>query len=340
MKDVFYGDKWNSASHWISKPFKQNENDLREPILHARLSAAGAKHCIVEYRGHAAHDERHLLRLYMEYCPLGDLRELLCSHAKFDLGNQCDMRDANNDEIPGMPIPPRALWEFFKGMAEAACILAGGNTSKGSSIRSDPDWQVIVHRDLKPSNIFLSLPLASNGGDIPIVKVGDFGISVPEDYEALENPYGMVGAGTRGWKAPEFHRYYGDDDVPHHPLTSATDVWAIGRIMLALIELTPGVGKFKQLPDVQYNDDANGEVVHSKERPHLVKRYGKRMYELVDRCLRPQPDDRISADKLYKEIKQHLDETDSPLDRNGKRLSPQLAEDEYLMHRTDMRWAK
>lgn len=174
-----------------------------------------------------------MARIYMEYCPHSDLANLLGNHARYDKANGHPMLDEDGAELPGVPIPRAALWSFFEDLAEAACSMAYGcNPLDGNSVHEH--WQPIIHRDLKPENVFLALPVK----DIPVLKLGDFGIAVPEKYEALSNPMGMLGAGTKGWRAPEQALSSGGIE-PIFPLSSATNVWSIGRIMLALVELLP-----------------------------------------------------------------------------------------------------
>lgn len=311
---------------WISNNFTGNESWLRERAMLAQLSAVGSASGIVKYRGATtAADPKHKQRLYMEYCPHGDLMDLLCAHAKSESGLSA-MYDDNNEPIPQVRFPVRALWSFFKDLAAAACIMAYGYNPLDPSSHEPDDWDEIIHRDLKPRNIFLAAPVAETGRGIPVCKVGDFGISVPRDYEPLSNPEDMQNAGTPGWKAPECNPYPADSEH-NHELSSATDVWAIGRIMLALMELPV---KFP-LPKIRYYDEDEGHVI-VKEKAQLAATYGVGLYNLVEKCLEPIPDDRIAAQDLLRAIDRHL--------RNFAVTLPlELGDGDVLEYAHEMRWA-
>lgn len=185
---------------WISNNYTGNEHWLRERVMHAQLSSVGNRSGIVQYRGATSKkdrgDEKWIQRIYMEYCPHGDLMDLLCEHAK------TDGRDPkfNEDGQPIAPvrIPTRALWSFFKDLAAAACIMECSYNPLHDDYHAPEDWEEIIHRDLKPSNIFLAAPLAKTNRGIPVCKLGDFGLTVPREYKPLRNPEDMRRAGTPG----------------------------------------------------------------------------------------------------------------------------------------------
>ena len=313
---------------WISNNYTGNENWLRERAMHAQLSSVGSRSGIVQYRGATSKagqgDEEWIQRIYMEYCPHGDLMALLHAHAKTDgFGPQLDHHD---EPIPQVRIPVQALWSFFKDLAAAACIMESGYNPLNNYRRAPDDWQEIIHRDIKPHNIFLAAPLAESGRGIPVCKVGDFGLTVPREYEPLSNPQGMWRSGSRGWKAPEYNPY-AEDSEHWHELTSATDIWAIGRIMLALMELpirTPP-------PQVRYDDENDGNVV-VEARDQLVATYGEELYGLVEKCLQPEPDERIKAQNLLRAI-------DRQINNLSVTLPLELGEGDVLEHAQEMRWA-
>lgn len=260
----------------------------------------------------------------MEYCPHGDLMDLLCGHAKSDGRNP--WYDEDSQPIPQVPIPVRALWSFFKDLAAAACIMESGYNPLDRSSREPDEWDEIIHGDLMPSNVFLAAPLAASSRGIPVCKLGDFGITVPRDYESLSNPEDMRVAGTRGWKSPECDSYPADFEH-NHELTSATDIWAIGRIMLALMELPVRY----PLPKIRYDDEDEGHVI-VKARDQLVATYGVELYDLVEKCLETTPEDRIAAQDLLRAIDRHL--------RNIPVTLPlKLEEGDVLEYAHDMRWA-
>jgi serine/threonine protein kinase len=293
--------------------------------MHAQLSSVGSASGIVQYRGATTPAEQNRIqRLYMEYCPHGDLMDLLLAHAKSD--GVSSYLDDDDQPIPQVPIPVRALWSFFKDLAAAACIMESGYNPLDRDIDTPDDWEEIIHRDLKPANIFLAAPLAKAGRGIPVCKVGDFGLTVPREYEPLLNPEGMCCAGTPGWKAPEYNPYPEDLEI-YHELSSATDIWAIGRIMLSLMELP-----IKSPPPVvRYDDEDEGHVV-VEARAQLVATYGDELYDLVRKCLEPTPDDRIKARDLLRAI-------DRQLNNPTVTLPLELEEGDILDYTQEIRWA-
>jgi serine/threonine protein kinase len=119
--------------------------------MHAQLSSVGSAHNIVEYLGATTYTNKRSLRLYMEYCPHGDLADLLCKHAKFDRANKGPMFDDNNEPVPEVKIPVRALWTFFRDLATAACIMHLGRNPLESGAQDPACWTEIIHRDLNPA---------------------------------------------------------------------------------------------------------------------------------------------------------------------------------------------
>ncbi|KAA6376110.1 MAG: putative serine/threonine-protein kinase Nek3, partial [Streblomastix strix] len=156
------------------------------------------------------------LCLVLEYCPGGNLR---------------DMIDKN---IKKMSIKDRKM----KGYRYGYQILMGTNVlhSKG-----------IIHRDLKPENI-----LIDRYGNI---KIADFGLA-----SKLPSKSYLHAAGTKNYAPPE---------TEQNRMTSESDVWSIGVIIIEVItgehpfegrtqtETLSNIssGKYKPLPDY-----INGEL--------------------------------------------------------------------------------
>jgi serine/threonine protein kinase len=219
----------------MNNPSTPREFGPREVVMHWRLGSSASSRTIVRFRGQHIWEKYFLSRIYMEYCPHGDLGSLFCKHAKVNW-DQTLVQDEDGQSMDPIRIPIRAIWSFFEDLAEAACNMAYGRDPL------DPatvplDWQTIIHRDLKPHNVFLGLPRTPGERGIPELKLGDFGLAVPHNFPAMVNPRDMVKEGTQGWRAPE-HSVNALRHQPVHLLSSATDIWATGRIMLALVELS------------------------------------------------------------------------------------------------------
>lgn len=221
-------------------------------------------------------------------------------------------------------IPRRATWSFFEDLAEAASSMAHGHDPLDPMSLQRGNWQTVIHRDVKPVNIFFGLPRTPGKRGIPELKVGDFGLAVPHNYK--ENPEQIVGVGTATYRAPE-QSANALNHRPVHKLSSATDVWAVGRITLLLVELSsPRPG------EVFYGKTYQGKVQHAPEKEQRLKLYGGKLYELIENCLEPVPDDRTTASLLLKSIREYLDD-----DREGP--PPRLEEDDSLQYTADLVWS-
>jgi serine/threonine protein kinase len=135
----------------------------------------------------------------------------------------------------------------------------------------------------------------------------------------------MRNPGTPGWKAPEFNRYPPDFEISHE-LSSATDIWAIGRVILALMELPIG-----RLPVVRYDDENEGRV-DVQTKAQLVAAHGEELYGLVEKCLEPNPEDRVRARDLLRAI-------DRQINNLPVTLPLELENGDVLEYAQELRWA-
>lgn len=97
----------------------------------------------VAYRRYL-HDQVH--RIYMEYCPHGDLKKLYKRYRKFR--SVCQVGRINFEvlKLSRLYMPEPFLWDVFHHLVEAAVAMQYGPTDGG--------WggYEIVHRDIKPAN--------------------------------------------------------------------------------------------------------------------------------------------------------------------------------------------
>ena len=171
---------------------------------------------------------------------------------------------------------------------------------------------LIVHRDLKPSNI-----LVLNDGT---VKLLDFGIAklIDDDADAGTQLTGDAsGAMTPGYAAPE--------QVGNGPITTATDVYALGVILFALLsghgpygrdahralqlvravlERSPNrLSDFSDVDDIDAIANARDCSVDS-----LRRQLRGDLDVVVSKALKKDPAERyVSVEALADDIRRHLD---------------------------------
>ncbi len=154
--------------------------------------------------------------------------------------------------------------------------------------------RLVVHRDLKPGNIFV--------GDDGIPKLLDFGIAKMLAGDAVEEP-GLTQSGVR----PMSPAHAAPEQVLGQPITTATDVYALGVILYELIaERGP------------YGDQLTGHaledaILHTTPaRPSAIGsfragRFGGDLDNIVLMALRKEPDRRYpSAGAFAEDIRRLL----------------------------------
>ncbi|KAI4145624.1 MAG: hypothetical protein L6R39_003744, partial [Caloplaca ligustica] len=142
-------------------------------------------------------------KLYLEYCPLGDLQEIIDNFFKRDIR-----------------IPEGFIWHVLQQLAEAVHHLhTAAKDENGKHI-------TILHRDIKPANVLLrpsSIAMsASNpqGNQYPDLVLADFGCST----HLPATPHPTFAVGTLRFQGPEA------------PLQcAASDIWSLGCTVHALV---------------------------------------------------------------------------------------------------------
>lgn len=161
------------------------------------------------------------------------------------------------------------------------------------------DWRQIVHRDIKPENIFLDSPDPTYFPQWPVPKVGDFGLARETTPSDSNNPF-EESAGTYPFMAPEQVTTVartGDEANPYK-LLSHTNIWAIGLVML---ELTSG-GPLDPTLQKRYRNGPDEHAITAWAQDN----YSWDLRDLIGRCIKYYPDDRISAENLWNEIEQKI----------------------------------
>ncbi|KAI6804518.1 hypothetical protein KC361_g86 [Hortaea werneckii] len=318
VKDTVYKDwMWDrTTDFWAIDPSepkdkrrRRNEQPAKAPteaVAMLRLrSRVRAPECVVRIRNWRLQSEKRMYRLLMEFCPYGDLADLVLNSDYWRARQPSDGQGSGKDHLqPWVPEP--FIWSVFESLATAGLLMEKGELDAHPG---EPHWwEEIIHRDFKLANIFLGENLESRYRGYPSTKLGDFGLSLilRKDDERPNDRFSSVG--TRGARAPEqAYTFYARP-------SAAANVWGIGIIIWSLITLeetdetlgwddevlekrTGGTGpEFdaiwarQKVPDV----DKNAEKFYSKE-----------LVSLMRECLRFEPDARISLLRLRRRILKH-----------------------------------
>ncbi|KAE9381091.1 kinase-like protein [Stipitochalara longipes BDJ] len=202
-------------------------------------------------------------RIYLEYCPLGTLDDLLVRRIRL-----------------GVEFSELVLWRMFDCLVDGACAL-----EYCYELRVDPamrafiaepiaEWIPKVHFDLKPENIFLS-DRRNLHPDHPLCKE-----QFTERWDHAD------------WQQSNFAGAYG----------AATNVWGIGCIMFQLVILTlnPPDHRDPYLPDYEI-DDAPPKGITYGVNLNLYP-YSDTLKDLVQECLYDDPSHRPSLPDLKRRI--------------------------------------
>ncbi len=132
---------------WCEEP--PVEVDIME-----ELSAAKCDN-ILRLLGYRRYRAARKHRLYMEFCPYGDLRRLIKRYRAWRFVNPYWVirmeRSALIPRARRQYLPEPFLWDAFHGLTQAMLCLRQRNTSLPVRELSDRDTE-IVHRDVKPDN--------------------------------------------------------------------------------------------------------------------------------------------------------------------------------------------
>ena len=156
--------------------------------------------------------------------------------------------------------------------------------------------RLVVHRDLKPSNILV------DAGGRP--RLLDFGIAKLLDEDASgERPL------TRTHLRPMTPEYAAPEQIRGEPITTATDVYALGVLLHELLtgSRPHGGGTSQALAHAVLNVDPPRPSAAVRADPALARRLRGDLDAIVQKALRKEPDRRYaSADALARDVERHL----------------------------------
>jgi hypothetical protein len=186
VKETYQHRMFNVPGYWQGPLFGRV---VKEEAIMRYLSSLSNSQNVVRPLAVALYEGLRMYRIYMEYCPYGDLEGTIERYV-----------------ASGARIPEGRIWAIFEGLLNVLCLMRDGRlpeddpSTTASEVSGEHDS--IIHRDIKPANIFLG----KLGGTeeewegYPVVKMGDFGLAARiSDANVTRN----TGMGTRGYAAPE-----------------------------------------------------------------------------------------------------------------------------------------
>ncbi|KAK6007134.1 hypothetical protein QM012_006142 [Aureobasidium pullulans] len=211
-------------------------------------------------------------------------------------------------ELDQEPFPEGFLWALFEALAKVAVAM---------------DALGIVHGDMQSANVFFGQPDPNHFAIWPVPKLGDFG-PYAETFAAPEMDFDDY------WMqhVVQFFDHWDPNLPPSVPgarpggyvqrpavLSSMTNIWQIGMLVLSAIRLEP------HLIETQWRDPPDPTNYHIPMhqamgfRPGFAsqpmkmrlddakpRRYSRQLLTLVKKCLVFDPDARITPQKLLQEV--------------------------------------
>ncbi|KAG9947018.1 hypothetical protein KCU85_g6170, partial [Aureobasidium melanogenum] len=265
-------------------------------------------------------------KLYYEYL-LGDLPGCIESQWRTSkLIKRPGRKRRTRVELEQEPFPEGFLWALFEALAKNAVAM---------------DTLGIVHGDMQSANIFFDQPDPNHFAIWPVPKLGDFGSS--RWAIQIQGQLGRhhIGPYAETFAAPEmdfddswwpgqhvvqFFDHWDPNLPPTAPggrpggyvqrpavLSSKTNIWQIGMIVLSAIRLEPHLLETQwRSPPPNYPvpmHQAMGFRPGFASQPMKMRlddpksrRYSRQLLTLVKKCLVFDPDARISPQQLLQEV--------------------------------------
>ncbi|KAH0356453.1 kinase-like protein, partial [Aureobasidium melanogenum] len=254
----------------------------------------------IQIWGHRLFPERNVLRLYMEFCPGGDLKRLLEPY-----------------KVRSLTFPEPYLWKLFQDLARA--VHAMDNPS-GHGLTGD---ESVAHIDFKPRNIFLCLPDEDNFPKYPWAKLGDFGgamICSPQDTQEEHSKKVDSTAVSMGYVAPDRERFDRNNDANNIPardripgirledipkrVTSATNVWNAALIIADLMAPQPFVPPKFRSQAYNLRERWLDNFINQRDTHPRMQGYSSLLKDTVIQCLNFIPSQRPTPTDLLARVDQ------------------------------------
>ena len=146
----------------------------------------------------------------------------------------------------------------------------------------------ICHRDLKPENILL----CSLDDKNPVVKITDMGLSKLVDLGTVLKTF----CGTPQYIAPEVIQGQGAGALGgSKPYSLKVDCWGLGVILYILLSGTPPFSE-----DRKIQQELREQILTANYTfyPQLFDKISVEAKDLIQKCLKVEPSERISAEEI------------------------------------------
>ena len=292
---------WNSFSLWYGPvAMRVPAEAMAYRILNFEKPSG-----LVGYRGDVIYKKKEKFRIYLDFCAYGNLHDFNARYGFWDKGKTDeDKREAIRERVNCLPEP--FLWYLMLRLTEA-CIELQYIPERCYDVPGRGG----VHRDFKPDNIYLDAPDVE-WRNYPVPKLGDLGLTIFTEDSNPSNPTGYTRSGTPGFMAPEQYDEahntnnvsVGEEKTPML-FGPRTNMWAVGMIVwaLALGYCHPPEPSSRVLKTMARNPDSTAyqALYHFRNWS-----YSKELQEVVERCIRFDPDRRPWPTDLQEEIRDHM----------------------------------
>ncbi|EME83565.1 uncharacterized protein MYCFIDRAFT_215355 [Pseudocercospora fijiensis CIRAD86] len=268
-----YHEHFTNPSLWSGPPLHRVP---KEGALMKKINRIPDSENVLRCQGWRVYGLLRVIRIYVDYCKYGDLEQLI------EIYN--DKRETKIQQTGSSTdhyLPVRVIWAVFESLVAALCLLHFGRMPWHPP---SPEWEPILHQDIKPRNIFPSRADVEHSLQTSALRL-TIGASLELSNHRGQEQYA-----------------YGSEDADYNeynPITLKSDIWAVGRTVLALMNLEKAadVQSYKfdseyDLPD--YHDEATEAY------------YPKDLRDLVELCLRDNPAERPDAMQLWARIQMHV----------------------------------
>ena len=255
-------------------------------------------------------------RFYLEYCEHGTISELIEGYREYNRRHEYDRQC----------IPEAYLWFVLHGMVKVLFEMAQPNFSQLIGRRPG---SFLLHLDAKADNVLLSTPLNYHYLEkYPVAKVADWGLAQLTSRKDPSNSSHHYRLGTQIWHPPEQWNYnhycerwkadlFGKLDRPY---SIAHTLWQFAAVVYSMATLSE---------DNEILDDRLGWLESQEllahetgyrlmnRRSNLENHYSQTLLNLLDDCLRLQPERRPSPVRVKYDIESAMKKIARTAARDG-----------------------